>query len=374
MTYLHYQTSTMPFYKRTYLALVLVAVGTTTSAFANEDKRVKDIAKNLVYDIYQPAFKDFANVASALSQSVESLCETHAVLQLEASRKAFSATVNAFSLIELHRLGPMLTNNRYNKLFYWPDTRNAGERQLRKWLNEANNKSTALLTISQKSVAVQGLPALERLLFDKAAQSELTLSFNENSRCAVASAVAANITELATDINDAWLDSVGIQNRLLHPSKADPLYRNSEEVLRSVMTQLSVGLEFLRVRKLSVLLDETQNLNPTIRKAPFWKSDNTLVNIQGNLMSLEALVVTNGLASTTTLENELAFEFNVALGHVKKLMALEVLTTSQDTFTDEANNLLKALFSGLNALHATISERLATELGVHAGFNSEDGD
>ena len=360
-----------------FLSVVLSMAANVSSSQAQNIKpdAILTTTETLISSIYQPSFGEFSTDALNLKNSVSQLCITPSTRLLAQSRNHFSITARSFSKIEPFRIGPMVDENRYHRIFYWPDSRNAGERQLRKLLNEATAKPQDESSIAQKSVAVQGLPALERLLFDKASISELTNQATRPTRCHLAIAVASNLSKLAHEMDDEWSsEKIGISKRLLEPQQDDAMFRNRTEVLRSILTQLTTGMEFLIERKLRPLTLPDSITERVLRKSPFWKSNNTIENLYGNIMAMQGIAVGSGLSGLTTLEDEIQFEFRNALRHLDNLMRLNTSVTSNYLSTPEARNLLTALLSGLEALHITLVERLSTELGVHAGFNSEDGD
>ena len=347
----------------------------TPASLAETDRR-HHTTTQVIYNIYQPAYDQFAKKSQQLSTEIETLCKTKDATQTNAARSAFTETVATFSEIEFYRVGPMIEKNRQNRLFYWPDTRRVGERQLRSLL--ANSEDFNIKNITQKSVALQGFPALERLLFDNASNAELTTP--TNNRCAIAKTVAVNIENLATQLQTAWSDPLGILQQMLAPTDSSELFRSETEVLRSYITQLSAGLEFLITRKLEPLVAEIEinklkaNYKASIRKAPFWRSDNFLTNVKGNIIGLQALLIESGIAAETNLEKELKFEFTLALLHIEKLNSITMLTEDGSTITNDAQDLLLALIIPMASIQLTISDRIAKTLGVSAGFNSDDGD
>lgn len=356
-------------------ACILTAVVSSSQAQEVKADEILTTTETLITSVYQPGFSQFSVDASNLKKSVSQLCATPSKDLLTQARDHFSITARSFSKIEPYRIGPLLDENRYHKIFYWPDSRNAGERQLRKLLHEVSKKPKREIFIAQKSVAVQGLPALERLLFDNASASELSNQATQPARCQLAIAVATNLSNLADDMSSAWSsENSGISKRLLQPQQDDAMFRNQSEVLRSIMTQLATGMEFLIERKIKPLTSPDASTARTLRKSPFWRSNNTLENLYGNVLAMQGIAVSSGLSGLTSLENEIRFEFKIALTHLDNLMRLNAVATSNNLLTSEAHNLFTALLSGLEALHTTIVERLSNELGVHVGFNSEDGD
>ncbi|OED41737.1 hypothetical protein AB833_08930 [Chromatiales bacterium (ex Bugula neritina AB1)] len=350
------------------------------SQFANAaEVEFGDTAVRVVEKVYLPAYSEFNSTADNLVGAIKLLCQGASFEQLKEVRDAYGAVVQSFSVIEFYRIGPMLIDNRQNRLFYWPDKRRVGERQLRAMLQESNTgNAVSKLNIAGKSVAVQGLPALERLLYDSRAGEQLTDV--SSRRCNVALVVAFNIATMASELEHQWSAVEGIADRIRNPRDSDEQFRTHREVIRSFMTQISAGSEFLVARKLEPLLpgdsSETSKSSGlrTMRKMPFWKSENYLTNLRGNVEGIRALVIDSGLAERANIADELTFEFKVAVGYIKSLDSISSLVLENTSLDPDAQGLLAALASVLRSIQLSVSDRLASKLGVHAGFNSDDGD
>lgn len=341
-----------------------------------------------IEQVYRPAHENLATQSESLATSVDALCQalrngsddtnndssaTSApgltpLNALDRTREHFGQTVDAFSRIELLRVGPLLDDNRLNRLFYWPDSRRVTERQLRQQLALVNVESLAdePQDISGKSVAVQGLPALERLLYT----TVLTDVSTSLGGCALARDIAHNIHALAESLVNAWNSDTGISETLLTPSTASGLYRNQREVTRSLLTQVSAGLELIASRKAQPLSEDGMRL----RNAPFGRSALTQNNLRGNLDSMQALLEASGMNQRGNVQGQLDFEFRIARGHLDSLASLERLSDGAGFVTAAAAELFRALQSVVTSIAFTTDDRISLALGVSAGFNSSDGD
>ncbi|MGQ7845537.1 imelysin family protein [Granulosicoccus sp. 3-233] len=328
-----------------------------------------DFADRAVQQVYQPAAVRFSRTTAELLEAAENSCETRSPEALDSLLAAHERAVAAFSLLELYRTGPLLEDNRQNRLFYWPDKRRVGERQMRALLADAAAPSLTADDIADKSVALQGFPALERLLHGE----RTPLHFSEGSEtpdCQVAMAIIGNIDAMAKAIEKGWQDEAPHVMSMRSPASDSEFYRTEEEVLRGLVTQILVGADVIEDRKLSTLSGEQAD----IRTAPLWRSGLGLLMIRGNLESLRALTIDTGLAEASGLENELAFEFRSADGMLQQLQALPALTDDSGDFTAEAESLLRAVMAVVGGIRYTLNDRFVATLGISPGFNSEDGD
>jgi predicted lipoprotein len=85
-------------------------------------------------------------------------------------KDAFAAAVVAWSNVEILRFGPITENRRFERLFHWPDPKGLGQRQIEAALKSRDEAVTQPDELAGKSVALQGLPALEYLLYGNGAE------------------------------------------------------------------------------------------------------------------------------------------------------------------------------------------------------------
>ena len=328
-----------------------------------------DFARQAVEKVYQPGFERFSQVSAQFLSAAQESCQSPSADSLVELQTRFAATVAAFSSVELYRIGPMLEGNRQNRLFYWPDKRHVGERQLRELLADEAASQLSAEAVSGKSVTLQGLPALERLLYGKSTTQHLA-QISDTPDCRVVEAIADNLHTMAMSLNQGWQNDTGLVQSMVEPTSDSDHFRNDDEVLRSLVTQIIVAIDVVLDRKIAALTDEDAGL----QQAPLWRSGQTLSMIQSNLNSVRALSVDTGLAGVGELDNELGFEFRSADELLQKLLELPALTDDKGKLSDEAQSLLRTLTAVVGGIKTTLNDRFTAALGISAGFNSEDGD
>ena len=317
---------------------------------------VKNSAVDLaVTQVFQPAMQKLSEATDTLAETLDERCEG------PASRAAFLAVVVDFSQIEYYRLGAMNQANRAERLFFWPDRKGTGQKQMRRLLINPDRATLDAHAISKKSVALQGLPALERILFAKSA----TIN---TADCAVARAIANNMARIASELREDWTSPDGVASRLQNPT-GDSLYRNPQESLSAVLTVAESALVSMVEKKLKALGKGLQLQGQLPKSAPFWRSGQTLNNLRANLQSIESLLIDSGMAKSSNAELALTFEFQNA---VRMINAIEQSLAEQDVET--AQERLHALGFILESLKTIVSDTVAVELGVVTGFNASDGD
>lgn len=323
-----------------------------------------------ITEVYRPFHIELARAGEQLQSEVESLCNGYTEINLQTARNQFTEFVYQFARVEYYRVGPMMEDNRKNRLFYWPDKRRVGERQMRTLLN---SNDAALLNVEQlsgKSVALQGLPAFERLLYAKSIR-ELLVQSDASVECGVLQAIAGNMYSMVNAMSQGWLDDTGVAGSMSHPESESVLFRSQDEVLRSLVTQIVVGLDLIADQKLEPL---TNSPDSVVRGAPLWKSQQLVPMLAGNLESVRALLLDTGLAGRTGLDAELSFEFRTIATLLQRLQQLPTLRTPGNQLTLDAFSLFRSLGAVVKGIRYTVNDRFMASLGVSAGFNSEDGD
>ena len=81
---------------------------------------------------------------------------------LEAS---FHEVADRWASIEMMRTGPASEDFRHERFYFWPERKNAVDRAIATAMKAEDGTPFTASRIGGESAALQGLPALERLLF-----------------------------------------------------------------------------------------------------------------------------------------------------------------------------------------------------------------
>lgn len=332
-----------------------------------------DLGQRLTRDYIQPATKRFAMQSAALEADLKTYCDQPADAPLRAAvDKQFGATVEAWSAIEFLRFGPLQQQNRLERIFFFPDPRGVTLRQLQALLAKQDQRALDAGALRSHSVAVQGLPALEFLLYGNHA------SFGEDAagtyRCALAVAIAANVHQLATEVVAAWHDKNGIAAEFTAPSPQQPLYRSTGEVATEAIKALSTGLQFTRDGKLLPALGATAE-QANGRRAPLWRSNLTARMLKANISGLLAFYRAAGFSAqlseeVTWIDDTLQSESRFAVSDLDAVARPFEQAVSGGDDRDALHHLALVLKN----MQAIVVEYLAPAFGVNLGFNSLDGD
>jgi len=356
---------------RAVLATVLL-LASALDAHAEADHAA--IARAALREVIRPGYAVLAERAASLNERVAALCTEPSSSSLEAGRDSFAAAVAAWSNVEILRFGPITEDRRHERLFYWPDPKGLGERQIKDMLAKREETVTRVDALAGKSLALQGLPALEYLLYGDGAETLAEGAGDGAFRCAFARAVAANVQTIAKSVVEDWREGSPYDKAFLSPGPADPIYRAPKEVTLDLFKSLTSGLELVRDQKLGKPLGAAPD-EAKPRLAPFWRSGLSLANAAGNLSGVRALFAKGGFsglvaADSPGVEDSVLFD----LDH-----AIEVLTgidvPMARVVEDEAlRGRIEALRVSLKSAGRTAADAISRSAGLAFGFNAMDGD
>jgi predicted lipoprotein len=328
----------------------------------------------MVTGYIRPATAGFAETAGRLPGAVEEVCAEPGPETGERFRQAFSQTVEGFSRVHFLRFGPLLDNDRLSRLAFLPDPRGITQRQLRKIFAARDDGVLAAATLAQKSVAVQGLTALELIAFNKAAGVDLGKESDDKAfTCGYALAIARNVAAIAQNLATDWAKPDGYAAVLTSAGPDSARFRTSKEALESVFNSLVTGLIIARDQDLLPALGSSpEKAKPN--RFPFSRSANSVVFLSGELVGIEEALDSLDLKPLTPddfawIFDTLAFEF----GNARSLLdALQ--PPLRERFGEGDYQRVNVLAITLKSILDTMALELAGALDLAGGFNALDGD
>ncbi len=356
---------------RMILAAALLCAG-ASCAHAEADHAA--IAQASLSEVIRPGYAALVEQTGALTGKVETLCSQPSATALNEARDAFAAAVAAWSKVEILRFGPVTQDQRYERLFFWPDPKGLGLRQLQDVLAKQDEAVTEPDELAGKSVALQALPALEFLLYGDGAETLAATGDGGAFRCGFALSVATNVDRIARNVVEGWREGAAYAKSFLGPVPDDPHYHAPKEVTLDLFKAFTSGIELVRDQKLGKPL----GASPAAAKpklAAFWRSGLTFENAAGNLEGVRALFAQGGFAQLVTQESpgvESSILFD--LDH-----AIEILRGIDMPMTEVVEDAslrakLEALRVSLKGARDTAGDMIARGAGLAFGFNATDGD
>ncbi|MBX3577481.1 MAG: peptidase M75, Imelysin [Rhizobiaceae bacterium] len=319
----------------------------------------------------RPAYDSFRESTVALRSGVDALCAAPDGAALDAARVSFVQTVQAWSAVETIRFGPVTQENRLERILFWPDRKSVGLKQVQAALAGQDATATDPATLAGKSVAMQGLGALEFVLFGTGAEA---LATGDAYRCAYGAAISANLVMMSSAIAAEWRDPEGFARSIANPGPDNPLYRDEAEAVTELFGVFVHGLELIRDVRIGGFLGDDAGADKP-KQAVFWRSDATVASIAGNLDGLQRLFdVTDFSRSldpdTAWIPSSIDFEFHNAGNALAKLDGA-IADVLADPARRETLAYARLVTSSLSDLFGV---KLADGLDLSAGFSSLDGD
>jgi len=358
---------------RPILLAALLLCGGLIPAQAETDHAA--LAREAVTNVIRPGYAALAEAAADLDGKVAVLCDGPSTEALDAAKDAFAATVKSWSKVEIFRFGPVNEEHRYERLFYWPDPKGIGLRQVKTALAEQDQSVALPETLADKSVALQGLPALEYLLYGDGAETLAQGDPKVGFRCNFAQSVAANIDRVAGAVAEGWREGAEDSKNFLSPGPDDPLYRAPKDVTLELFKAFSSGIELVRDQKLGKPLGTSiETARP--RLAAFWRSGLAFPNMAGNLEGVRTLFAKGGFAGVVAqespgVENSILFDLDRVLSAIDEPIAEPIAEVVRD---QAQRNKLEALRVALRSALDTGSSMIARGADLSFGFNALDGD
>jgi len=330
------------------------------------------MVRNAINGFILAGYERLAGEAELQSATLDALCAAPGAEPLATARQQFAALVTAWSEIEVVRFGPILTDNRLDRILFWPDRKSTGLKQVQRLLAGDDLEGLDLNALRKKSVALQGLGALEFTLFGTGAESLETPK--GKARCTYARLVADAITKTAEETANDWLDPDGIAKRMVHPAPEWPDYRTHTEVLQELLGVWVHGTELIRDTRIKPFFADTVEAS-NHKAALFWRSNLTIPAIRGNAKGLRDLFVVSGLADDLSDANRwaagaLIFEFDNFDRTTREI----TLPIAEAIVDQHARSKIRYLLILTRSLQKLTIHQIAAEFDLTLGFSALDGD
>lgn len=302
-----------------------------------------------------PRYRAFAQASAAMHGEVETFCKAPDAADVSRLQQAYRDAAGAWQDIQHVRFGPVDLFFRSQRIAFWPDPRNTIAKQMGVLLAKRDTAAVQPGRLGKGSVAVQGLPVLERLLFGEEA-GKLTRGDAEAAfRCLYITGVAANLEGIARETAEEW-------------TRVPP---DGRDMSLNLFKSLYTAVELIADHKLARPLGaSTEQARP--RMAESWRSEASLANIRRNLAAALDLY---RVAFSPVLPQP---ELNAAIlrGFERSIGAANAIGPSLEAAVGTASSrrAVEALASEILALKALLVQQLPPALDLPLGFNALDGD
>jgi hypothetical protein len=357
---------------KTGLLLFTMVLAPALPAHALDETKAADVMQKAVDLFIRPGYHDFRTKAEALSTATDTFCGAPSEAGLKTLAGAFTTVVTAWGHIEIVQSGPVMDENRFDRVLFYPDRKGMGLKQVQSLLATPQDDATDAAHLKDKSVAIQGLSAYEFVFFGSYPES--VVHDKNNFRCRYGAAIAHNIASIAGEVDDAWSKPGGIADQWKKPSATNKVFRTGQEAITALIGIHVHGLETVRDQRIKQFY-KGKGEKALPKQALFWRSGNTAAVLSANVDGLMTLWETADPGvflpdDSRSLSSSVLFDYKTVRGGLSRL----------DPPT--AENLGEAKYvARLDFIELTLKDTIqridndiAASIGLGASFSFSDGD
>jgi predicted lipoprotein len=357
--------------------LVVLLLLLPAGAYARTDAEWTSFNLEMARQYIAPRFAALAEAADGLDESASAFCQGPTPEALANLRAAFLATVEAWAEAEHLRTGPASIHNRAERIYFWPERKNVTQRQLSALLRQSDVTSLTAEALAGASVAVQGLPALEMLLYDE--DDAAALQAGDAPHCAAVRAIAANVATIAAELAHEWSAEGSFLATLAHPETPNPFFATGAEATKRFFNDLLTQYQLMSSVKLLAPLGTTPD-RARPRLVEGWRSGRSLAMIAANLRSAHAMygpedgfglhrLLPDGIDS-----HEIDREIRNALEATELALAEVPEPLDEAVVTAEGRQAIMMVIHHLHRVYEQTAGRFGPAADMSVGFNGLDGD
>lgn len=315
------------------------------NSFERDDRQHLSMA---LYQIQHARSVSFYRASTELNSAVGAYC----LSQQQAIIGPWRTAMERWMGLQGQERGPELALEQNWSVQFWPDKKNTLGRQMSGLMR--NQPDISVEALSQQSVTLQGLGAVEWLLFDPA-----TSAYSDEDVCQLMETITEHIVLTSTTIATAWQENPwgGLSDK-----------EWQQEQFSLVNNQLD-----LMLKKLSLPLAKIGQPNPYFSES--WRSESSYANLYANLEELQiTLMAPNGIVmSLRAIDSPVAERIEEAISQtISQWPARETLFASLPSKNGYRQGL--SAYNQLDYLNYLLSQEASAALGVSIGFNATDGD
>ncbi|MGP4843880.1 imelysin family protein [Marinobacter sp. 1Y8] len=305
------------------------------------------------------AYSDLATTSQSLAKTTRQYCESPSDAGRTSVVDSWRTAYAAWQAVRYVDFGPIEQNSRSWQLHFWPDAKNLIARKANYWLGQDSPVTPE--QINSDSVALQGFPAMEYLLFDQQ-PVESGHALPEAQACSLAVAITDHIQTTTQSLSDDW-------------TAFAPHYVDGDQYTASTVKAALNGVEIIQDKRLAAPMGLRGNGSRNGYLADAWRSGESLATIKASIRGLQASFLPGAVTllkqnDQAKLAAKLSRQFERTLKEFDTLP--RALAPSLET--DDGYRQLQGLFIEVSQLDQIINNNVAPALGITRGFNSSDGD
>lgn len=353
------------------MGAAILAAGVLTASPPAEAAPAKPFdALVLIETWLLPRYDTLVASTSAQLDAWTSFCATPEASALPALKTAFGAAADSWTSVEFITFGPVSQSLRADRFNFFPDRRNAVTRAMAEALADPDTGRFTPDRFSQSSAAGQGLPALERLLYEDGATPALLAGPEAARRCLYARAIALNLATMAKEIRTAWGTRTSGLIAGIAAGKGDPaLFPDVAALPGMILTDLSGAFQRVTDTKiLPVLGQNPEGARPHL--ADGWRAERSGEVVRVMIQSATSLL--HEVAKQLPSRPQWAVD-KAATAAEKAASAFPADLGAAAQNPEQAARVL-ADIKTFKAAQLTVYRPIAAYFGISLGFNALDGD
>lgn len=341
--------------------------------------RLTRLLDDLANRVVVPQYRAMTAAFGELDRTTREFCDEPGTAGLETARRAWRAAMESWVTASAFGLGPIGEENRELRVEFWPDANNNVPRAVEQLL--ARDDALTAETLARQSVAAQGLPALEILLFESDVDvlAEFTSGDRAGRRCGYARAVTGNLLGIAHAIEDAWTSEGGYAAHLASSGRGSDVFATREAAIDEVVNALVTALSVTRNDRLADPLGGDTAADAKPFRAESVLSGNSFANVAAALRGTRAIFDAGAGfgfedylrdSDRDALASRISAEFTALQDGIAAVPA-----PLADAVQDERlRPRVVELLDRATALSRLVEMELSAAMDVTVGFNENDGD
>jgi predicted lipoprotein len=323
--------------------------------------------------------QNLAQAATNLSSAIVDFCDNKNQKTYLSTQQAWQEAMLVWSSLSAINYGPIDENNISWRFQFWPDPINLVSRKFKSRIS-GRKKTNSAEALAAASTAIQGLSALEFLLFDENV-GQLSAYQAKPYLCDIAFATSHNLLKYSEVLSAGWVSSYTEQWHKYSVAAQQNL--DLKRQLEKLYSGWVMSLGAISNSKLSVPLglDEKLNknsemINPWMLES--WRSHHSIKNIQASLISARHIYeMDNGFSwyLTHTKPQNIALDKRIKHMFRKVFKRLDKITLPAfELIQLEKTKQLESLTEEVATLYLILKLDYAEAANINFRFNAHDGD
>lgn len=301
-------------------------------------------------------YAELSAASERLEASATRFCQAPDEALRQRLENDWLSAYQAWQGVRFIQFGPVEQNSRGWQLQFWPDRKNLVGSKVNSWL-KASNAADAQ-DIANDSVAIQGFPAVEYLLYDDSIDEE---ALSDANGCGLMLAITTHLADTTSALHRDW-------------QAFSEHYLETPTYTETTLASAIQALEILEDKRLGEPMGlKGAPANGYLAEA--WRSEQTIRLVESSLEGLRTgflpgLTALLREADALPLAEAFRDQLDKTLAQARELPP-GLVPSLED---DEAFRGLQSLYLDISQLRHLLGSEIAGELGLVRGFNSSDGD